>query len=222
MLDAIGEVLPAAAGVALSPFPIIAIVLVLSTPRGNANGVAFVAGWLVGLTALAALLYGIAAAVDDPGSETSAAVAWIKVAVGVALLALAAKKWRTRPRDGEQPHTPQWMASIDRIEPLRAIGLGAALGGANPKNIAFTLSATTSISELGLSGRGGAFSTGAYVLLASLTVVIPVLAHLALGRRISPSLDSLKQFMLTNNAVIMMVILIVLGAKVLGDGLGGL
>ena len=49
MGEAIGQSLPLAIGVALSPIPIIAVVLMLTTPRARANGPAFVLGWLVGL-----------------------------------------------------------------------------------------------------------------------------------------------------------------------------
>jgi Sap-like sulfolipid-1-addressing protein len=46
--EAIGQVLSLGLGVALSPAPIIAVVLMLATPRGRVNGPAFVGGWIVG------------------------------------------------------------------------------------------------------------------------------------------------------------------------------
>ncbi|HUK72944.1 MAG TPA: GAP family protein [Streptosporangiaceae bacterium] len=49
MGQAIGGSLPLAIGIALSPIPIIAVVLMLTTPRARANGPAFVLGWLLGL-----------------------------------------------------------------------------------------------------------------------------------------------------------------------------
>jgi hypothetical protein len=42
--EAIGQILPLAVVVALSPIPIVGVVLMLSTPRGRANGPAFVSG----------------------------------------------------------------------------------------------------------------------------------------------------------------------------------
>ena len=42
---AIGDVLGLAAGVAVSPLPIVAMILVLATPRGRANGSLFGLGW---------------------------------------------------------------------------------------------------------------------------------------------------------------------------------
>ena len=49
MGNAIGQTLSLAVGVALSPVPIIAVILMLVTPRARSNGPAFVVGWLVGL-----------------------------------------------------------------------------------------------------------------------------------------------------------------------------
>ena len=42
------------------------------------------------------------------------------------------------------------------------------------------------------------------------------------GDRAARPLAAVKQFMADNNAVIMMVVLLLLGAKLLGDGLGDL
>jgi threonine/homoserine/homoserine lactone efflux protein len=222
VLDAIGEVLPAAAGVALSPFPIIAIVLVLGTSQARANGLAFTLGWVLGLAATTAVMLLVTDGSDDPDSEVSALAAGAKVAVGLALLALAVKKWRSRPRPGEAPTTPAWMASLTDIHPPRAFGLAAALGGLNPKNVAFCFAAASSITALGLDGADAAVAAGTYVVLGSATVLGAFLAHLVAGERAEAALASVQAFMLANNAVIMMVILLVLGAKVLGDGLASL
>jgi hypothetical protein len=46
---AIGQALPLAVGVALSPVPIIAVVLMLMSQRARLNGTGFVLGWLAGL-----------------------------------------------------------------------------------------------------------------------------------------------------------------------------
>ncbi len=46
MGQAIGDLLPAAIGVAISPVPIIAIILMLGTPKARSNGPAFAAGWV--------------------------------------------------------------------------------------------------------------------------------------------------------------------------------
>jgi hypothetical protein len=62
MGEAIGQSLPLAVGVALSPLPIIAVVLMLTSPRARANGPAFVLGWLIGLGVVGALVLAVGAA----------------------------------------------------------------------------------------------------------------------------------------------------------------
>ena len=49
------ELIPLALVVALSPLSIIPAVLVLHTPRPRPTGLAFLAGWLIGLAALRAI-----------------------------------------------------------------------------------------------------------------------------------------------------------------------
>ena len=49
------ELIPLALVVALSPLSIIPAVLVLHTPRPRPTGLAFLAGWLVGLAVLTAI-----------------------------------------------------------------------------------------------------------------------------------------------------------------------
>ena len=68
---AIGDVLGLAAGVAVSPLPIVAMILVLATPRGRANGSLFGLGWLAGLSILGAVVLLLAgpAGAGLPGGE---------------------------------------------------------------------------------------------------------------------------------------------------------
>ena len=49
MIQVIGDLLPSALGVALSPVPIIAVILMLGTPKARATGSAFAVGWIAGL-----------------------------------------------------------------------------------------------------------------------------------------------------------------------------
>src|SRR5205823_4030168 len=97
MGQAIGQILPLAVGVAISPVPIIGVVLMLVTPRARANGLSFVLGWLLGLSLVGAIV--LLAAPDATGDDASPAT-WessLKLLLGAALVLLAAKQWRGRP-----------------------------------------------------------------------------------------------------------------------------
>jgi threonine/homoserine/homoserine lactone efflux protein len=219
--DAIGDLLPSALAVALSPVPIIAIVVVLGTPRARAAGPAFAFGWIAGLLCVcvvAALIVGSGddADSDDPGLN------WLKIAIGVLFLLMAAKQWTKRPKQGEEPEAPSWMATIDTATPPRAALLAAALSGANPKNLALTVAATASIAEAGLDQADTAIAIAVFIALGSITVAGPALFYLVDAERAARPLAGIRRFMSDNNAVIMMVVLLLLGAKLLGDGFADL
>lgn len=222
LLQAIGDLIPSAVGVALSPVPIIAVVLMLGTPKAKRNGPAFALGWVVGLVVVSVIVLLVADGADDPDSSSATGVNWGQVVVGLLFLALAAKQWRGRPRPGEEPAMPTWMAGIDAFTPGRSFGLGALLSGANPKNLALTAAGASFIAQAGTTGAESAVAVAVFVVIASLTVAGPVLYHLVATERASTALGSIKTFMTDHNAVIMMVVLLILGAKLLGQGLAGL
>src|SRR5262245_5046818 len=90
MGEAIGQLLRFAVGVALSPTPIIAMILMLITPRARANGFVFVLGWLLGVIVAGAICLALASPTDaGDGGEPANWVSWLKLALGVLLLLVA-------------------------------------------------------------------------------------------------------------------------------------
>ena len=219
--DAIGGLLPAAVAVALSPIPIVAVVVVLGAPRARTAGPAFALGWIAGLLAVSVVVVLLVGSASDPDSDDPG-VNWLKLGIGIVFLLMAAKQWTKRPRPGKEPEVPGWMATIDSATAPRAALLGMALSGANPKNLALTLTAAASIAEAGLDTTDTAIAVAVFTALGSITVAGSVLFYLLAGDRAARPLAAVKQFMADNNAVIMMVVLLLLGAKLLGDGLAGL
>src|SRR3712207_3245611 len=68
-------------------------------------------------------------------------------------------------------------------------------------------------------GNGLAF---VFVLLGTLGPGIPVGIYVAMGDRAGRVLEDLKSWLAANNAAIMAVLGVVIGAKLLGDGISGL
>lgn len=85
-----------------------------------------------------------------------------------------------------------------------------------------TAAAATAAVETGAHGSDLTVAVALFVLLGSCTVLGAVAAHLFGGRRAASFLDSVRQFMITNSVVITAVVLVLLGANILGDGLAGL
>lgn len=220
---AIGAVLPLGVGVALSPVPIIAVVLMLATPRGRLNGPAFLAGWIVGLAVAGTVVLLVSAGAGAAGPQEPATwVEIVKIVLGVALLALAAVQWRRRPRDGETAELPGWMTTIDTFGPGKAAGLGVLLSAANPKNLLLTVGAAAAIAQTGVGAGGQAVALAVFVVLGTLGPGLPVGIDVALGTRSAHVLEALRRWMAAHNTAIMTVLLLVIGVKLLGDGIAGL
>ncbi len=214
---AIGQILPFAIGVAISPIPIVALILMLFSSSAKSNSVAFALGWVLGL-ALVGLIV-LAIGLESSNSGESDASATIKVVLGLLLLVAAVRQWRSRPRDGEEPEMPAWMNAIESFAPSKALGVGLLLSGANPKNLALTVGAAATISSAGLDSTDEYVTLAVYVLIASITIIAPVAYYLILGERADPPLAEAKGWLLANNNTVMFVLLLVFGFKLLGDGL---
>ncbi len=220
MGQGISEVLTFAIGVAVSPLPIIAVILMLFSARGRMNGAAFLAGWVVALAAVCTIAY-VVAHDGNAATNTTAddSVSWGKIVLGVVFLSLAMRNWRSRPRAGEAPEMPKWMATVDRISPAKAFGLAVVLAVVNPKNLVLTLGAAGGLAQLGLSTSDAVVSIAVFVLIASLTIAGPV-AYAAFGGASARAvLDSAKQWLAEHNHAVMGVLFLIFGVDLIAKGL---
>ena len=214
----IGQIRPVAVAVAASPVPVIAVILILFTPQARSNSVAFLFGWVLGLTVVGSIVL-IAGdfASDDSGESTTSGV--VKLVLGLVFLLLAVRNWRSRPKAGEDPELPGWMATIDDFGAAKSGGTAAFLSGVNPKNLALTVAATATIAAAGLTTGEQIAVFAVFVAIASITVAAPVLVYLIMGERVQDGLNSLKGWLIANNNTVMAVLFVVFGAKLLGDGI---
>ncbi|GLZ49740.1 hypothetical protein Acsp06_59250 [Actinomycetospora sp. NBRC 106375] len=222
---AIGAILPLGLGVALSPIPIIAVVLMLATARGRINGPAFIVGWVAGLSVVGVIVLVIAAGAGASGGETTVPAPWVTVVkgvLGVGLVVLAGLQWRGRPRGVETPALPAWMSSIDTFGPGKALGLAVLLSGVNPKNLLLVVAAATAIAQTGVSAGGQAVALAVFVVLGTLGPGLPLGIYYALGARSTDLLSRLRGWMAAHNSAIMIALLLVIGVKLVGDALSGL
>jgi threonine/homoserine/homoserine lactone efflux protein len=221
MGSVIGEILPLAIGVAISPIPIIAAILMLLSPKARVTGTGFLVGWVLGI-AIAATVFTLLASVlpdEDPGASQPIKGV-IQLLLGAGLLLLAARQWRGRPRAGKQPAMPKWMQAIDRITFFPAVGLGFALAAINPKNLLLAAAAGIAIGSAALGVGEVVGVIAIFVVLAASTVLIPVVGYLVAADRLRGALDRLREWLARENAVIMAILLLVLGVSLIGKGIG--
>ncbi len=221
MGSVIGAILPLALGIAISPIPIIAAILMLLSPKARVTSVGFMLGWVIGIvvgvSVFTALSSGLSGS-DENASQPVKGV--IQLILGGLLWWLALSQWRKRPRPGEDPVMPKWMQAIDTISFPMAFGLGFLLAAVNPKNLLMAAGAGTEIGGAGLSGGNIAVVIVVFTLIAGSTVLIPVIGYLVAADRMREPLDTLRGFLSKENAVIMAVLLLVIGTSVIGKGIG--
>ncbi len=223
MAEALASVLPIAVGIVVVPLPVAAVIVLLFSPRAKTNGLAFVAGWVLGLALVGGLTLLIADGSDiADGGEPARWASAVKLLLGVGLLFLAYRSFEKRPRAGEEPSPPGWMAALAESSPARAFGIGVLLSGANPKNLLLTVGAMTGVALLGLPAGQAVVVLAVFVAVCSVGVVIPVSYALVGGQKARETLTSWESWLVANNAVVVAVVLLVLGVWVFAGSLAEL
>ncbi|MGO4102771.1 GAP family protein [Leifsonia sp. YAF41] len=220
MLEMFGEILPLAVGVALSPLPIIAVLL-LNSPQTPASPPAFLAGRLLSVIVIVAFCAVVIDVAVEEG-ETAPFVSVIRILVGIALVVLAATKWRKRPGKNADVELPRWMAMVDGAGPARSFGLALLLSVTNLKELLFAIGAGVTIGAANL-GLGADLAAAAFFgLIACATVAIPVVALLIAPERMRPRLELTRDWLVRNNGVIIGAVLLLIGASLIGGGIAEL
>lgn len=223
MGQAIGGVLPLALGVAISPLPIIAVVLMLATPRGKVNGPAFVFGWILGLVVVGVIVLLVAGGISasSASAKPKTWVSALKLVLGLLLAFVAARQWRHRPGRNADPAMPGWMKTIDSFTPVKSLGLAALLSGVNPKNLLLNVSAGATIAQAGISTGQQAIAFAIFAAIATLGPGIPLGIYYGMGSHSQKVLAGIREWMVRNNQAIMAVLCLIIGAKLIGDAIAG-
>lgn len=212
------SILIAALGIASSPIPIMAVIMVLGTASARSNSLRFILGWLIGLSALSLLLL-IFAEVINIGEFGKLIMSWVRVGLGLTLLVLAFKKWLKRPKKDGEIVQPKILTNIASMKTQQFLGLGLALGGINPKNVAFSLVAITAIAEASVSVNIELLILSGFIVLSSLSVLMLVGGYLVMGEVVEKMLDKIQSWMARNGTILMVGLYILFGILLLRKGL---
>ena len=123
----LGDILVPVIGIAISPVPIIAVILMLFSAKARENGPAFLGGWLLGVAGVLVVIIAVTGIVGGSSGGPSTLASLIQLALGILLLVLGWLQWRKRPVAGQPVTPPRWMATVDGMEPMQAFILGVAL-----------------------------------------------------------------------------------------------
>lgn len=193
----------------------------LMSPMAIRLGSAFLLGWVTGIL-LAASAFAVSAdSVPSGGTDdTQPVLGGVQLVIGTALLLLGGRQWRSRPAPGESAELPTWMTKIDGMTVPAATGLGFVLAALNPKNLLVAAAAGASIGREGLQPVELAAVLVVFSALAAASVLTPAALAAPGPRTAAGVLAGIRLWLTENNPVIMMVLFLVLGANVLGNGIG--
>ena len=201
------DLVPLAIGIAISPIPIIATILVLLSPKAKTLAPLFLIGWILGIVfavTVFMLLRTLIPSTSDADANSLLSV--VRIVVGISFGLLAVREWKLRPKPGEEAKMPGWMAALDQLKPAAAVGLAFALAAINPKNM--LLAANAGLIIAGVANPITAVI--GFTAVAIVSVAVPVIAFLLLGKRIDRQLEMIRGWLVLNGSKIMVLILLVL------------
>jgi Sap, sulfolipid-1-addressing protein len=224
MIEVLFEIIPYAVGIAISPVPIITVILSLFSTRAGWNGPAFLLGWALGIlvVCIPVLIYtdsAKVATVADPSRMASV----IRVILGSLLLIAAVRRWLKRPKLPEEIKVPRWLKLIEVISPVKVLLVGfffAVL--TNPKNFALTVAGSLPIADSLLSVPMKSFLVTAFILVSSLGIATPVSLYFMAGESAKGILNTWKTWLVANNSAVMAIMFLIFGIVIFSEGMRGL
>jgi hypothetical protein len=207
--------IPLALVISISPLSIIPAVLVLQTPRPRPTGLAFLGSWLLGLCTLTAIFASSSDALDGLRKSPPAWASWLRIVLGLALIAFGIYRWLSRKGHSE---SPKWMRAFDTMTPRRAAITGLVLVVVRLEVLIMCALAGLAVGSNGLAVADEWTAGVIFIAVAASSVAVPVLAYAAAGHRLDDLMARVKEWMEKNNAALLAAILLLIGLMVVYNG----
>jgi hypothetical protein len=199
--------LPSAVAFAISPIPIIELILVVFSRRARVNGIVFLLTVGVPTFVIPVLGATLVRAATDGGDGGEGGAGWVKLAFGVLLLLFAVVNLR-KYRDED---VPKVFGAIDGMGPGAVFGLAIGVTLVNPKNLALLLAAGETMREASLTTGAMLLAVTAFTAVA-LSPYAAVIGYQAFGGASAAArLERLKSALLRNNHKIMFWLCLAIG-----------
>ncbi|MDZ7886728.1 MAG: GAP family protein [Mycobacterium sp.] len=202
------ELVSLALVIAVSPASVIPAILMLHTPRPLAAGWAFAAGWTLSLTVATGLFVAISGELSGAGGPPPQWIRPATLGLSVLLIIAGLVTWMRR---GRSARAPAWLRALDSVTPPRAIAAAPVLVSLNPKVLSACAAAGFSIGATAQTSLTQWVDVAGFALLASATVILPVLSYGIWRERMNEPLQRLKVALERHNAAILAVVLIAVG-----------
>ena len=220
MWQALGGLLPIAVAVALSSVPITMTILILLSPNRNRAAIPFLVGWVIGVAAvivLSTLFASTLPAQPRIGPDPMIVVLWM--GIGAALIVLGVINLRRRSQsESESTGLQGWLFRVDSFGVLVSFSV-AVLLNLRPKGLLLGMAAGLALHATSVNLDEALVLIAIYTLIATSTVVVPIVASLVAPRRVEPKLLAARNWMNHNGRLLTSLIMFMIGVVILGYGL---
>jgi threonine/homoserine/homoserine lactone efflux protein len=114
------------------------------------------------------------------------------------------------------------MQALDGMPPAKALRTGFLVTAINPKELIFGIAAGVVIGSADIPPLMVAAALLVYTALATITVVVPVVAYLLFGAPVRRALEPVKTWLVRYYNIIIAVVLAIIGTVMIGKGLAGI
>ncbi len=237
MGELILDLVPLAAGLVLSPLAIMALVAVLLSARARVNGVMYLIGWALAITAGLAIGYGLLGGLEpEQPASTPVWVTLVHIVLGLVLIGGGVWEYRkgravlrqmaaaTTPAEvvAAAPQLPGWLKAVATFTAVRSLALGFGIFALNPVDLSCAIIAGIDTRAAGLPSGSASTVLVIFGLVGLLPVLIPVALILIMGVRADPFLTQARSWIAGHNGILNAGLLLVIGALQLQKGLSAL
>jgi hypothetical protein len=217
MWQALGGLLPIAVAAAISSVPITVTILILLSPNRNRAALPFLVGWVIGVAAVIVLSTLFASTLPQPRRGPDPATAALLMVVGVALIVLGIVNLR-RDSQSEGTGLPGWLSRVDSFGGLVSFAV-AVLLNLRPKGLLLGIAAGLALHAASVKADQIIVLIVIYTVIASSTVVVPIVASFLAPRRVEPKLIAARGWMTHNGRLLTSLMMFMIGVVILGYGL---
>ena len=219
MGQVLAQLIAVAAAGALSTVPITATIFILLSERRNATALPFLSGWVLGTAAGLTLATLATQALPARPRQLDSFVGTLEILVGSALVVLGLVTLMRRTRTSTTQR-PSWIEGIGSFGRVPALGIGLALN-LRPKALLLFAAASLAISGAAhLSVQDTLILIAVYTVIATSTVVAPILATVFFPTWMEPRLVVARDWISGHGAAVTGVLMVLIGVVVIGAGIG--
>lgn len=220
MLEVIAQNLAQVTAVAVSPMPLICLI-VLMLAGSRAAALSWVAGWLITVAVLLGLATvtsatPVGAAADETG------VNYLAFVLAGLFLWLAWRSFGNRPAPGTQAQEPAWLSALGSMSEVKVFLLSAALIALNAKNLPIYAAVGASVAAADLGPAAATLTIAILAVLSTLSAIVVVAVPVVGGETAGDLLERWRGWLIQHNSVVMAVLFLFLGLTQLGNALGSL